>query len=370
MRTFFACLLSFILFTGVAQNKEYYLLVGTYTTDIQVYKFNTTAGNASFVSKISGTANPSYLAVTKDQKYVYAVNENHKEVPGEISAFSFDKKKGELSFINKTVTSGDDPCYVETDSTGKWLLAANYSSGSFSIFKTAEDGSVQPLIQNIEHQGYSVNFDRQSKPHVHCTVFSPDGKYVFVNDLGTDKVYQYKFDPNNAQQPLSEDATTFDVPDGSGPRHIIFHPNKQYAYLISELSGKVMVYGYKDGQLNELQTIQSDNTGGKEDKGSADIHITPNGQYLYTSNRGKANDITIYRVGSTGLLTELGHQSTLGIHPRNFTIDPTGKWLLVANRDTNNIVVFNIIKSTGMLSPTGVQIHMDKPVCLKMLSVQ
>lgn len=369
MKKIFALLFSFITIATFAQNKDFYLLVGTYTTDISVYKFNSATGNASFVSKISGTENPSYLAITKNEKFVYAVNENHNDKHGEVSSFSFDKKKGALTFLNKTETGGDDPCYVDVDSSGKWIVVANYSSGNLSALKTNADGSLQPLAQTIDHQGYSVNFLRQSKPHVHCTIFSPDGKYVFANDLGTDKVYQYKFDPNNDQQPLTDNGITTEVTDGFGPRHITFHPNKKYAYLINELSGKIVAYNYNDGNLHDIQTIESDNTGGKEDKGSADIHITPNGQYLYASNRGKANDITIYRIGSTGLLTELGHQSCLGVHPRNFTIDPTGKFLLVANRDTNNIVVFAIMKSTGMLVPTATQIQIDKPVCLKMIPV-
>ncbi len=370
MRTVIACLLMLTMSTVNSQNKDYYLLIGTYTTDIHVYKFNSATGATTFVSKISGTTNPEYIAITKNERFVYATNENHKDKPGEVSAFSFDKKKGALTFLNKMETGGDDPCYVDVDTTGKWIVVANYNGGNLSALKTNADGSLQPLAQTIDHQGYSTNFERQSKPHVHCATFSLDGKYVFANDLGTDKVYQYKFDANNVQQPLSEEAETTDIPDGSGPRHITFHPNKKYAYLINELSGKIIAYQYNDGKLTEIQTIVSDNTGGKEDKGSADIHITPNGLYLYTTNRAKANDISIFRVGSTGLLTELGHQSCLGVHPRNFTIDPTGKFLLVANRDTNNIAIFNIMKSTGMLVAMPNQIQVEKPVCLKMMSVQ
>ncbi len=369
MKKILAFLFSLITVVAFAQSKDSYLLIGTYTTDIHVYKFNSTTGATTFVSKFSGTTNPEYIAITKNEKFVYVTNENHKDKPGEVSAFSFDKKKGALTFLNKTESGGDDPCYVDVDTTGKWIVVANYSGGNLSALKTNADGSLMPLAQTIDHQGYSTNFERQSKPHVHCATFSPDGKYVFANDLGTDKVYQYKFDSKNDQQPLNEEAVTTDVPDGSGPRHITFHPNKKYAYLINELSGKIIAYQYNDGVLTEIQTIISDNTGGKEDKGSADIHITPNGQYLYTTNRAKANDISIFRVGSTGLLTELGHQSVLGIHPRNFTIDPTGKFLLVANRDTNNIVVFNIMKSTGMLVAMPNQIQVDKPVCLKMMGV-
>lgn len=371
MRLLISFCFSMLSFLGISQPKEYYLLVGSYTTDIQVYKFNVATGAATFISKISGTENPSYLAVSKNGKFVYAVNETHKEQPGGVSAFSFDKKKGQLHFLNKTESGGDDPCYVDIDSSGKWVAVANYSSGSFSILKTNADGSLQPLSENIEHHGYSVNVTRQERAHVHCTLFSPDNTYLFVNDLGTDKVYQYKFDPANNEQPISEtDTALTEVPDGFGPRHITFSPNKKFAYLITELAGKVIAYQYNNGRLTEIQTIESCTVGDKNERGSADIHITPDGKYLYTSNRGKANDITIYRIALNGTLTELGHQSALGIHPRNFTIDPTGKFLLVANRDTNNIVVFTIFKSSGLLEPTGIQLKTEKPVCLKMLPVQ
>ena len=355
--------------TTNAQVKEYYLLVGTYTTDIHVYKFSVVNGNATFVSKFSGIESPSYLALTKDGKRVYAVSENAKEKLGSVASFSFDKIKGNLQLINQTPTNGDGPCYVDVDSSGKNVVVANYNGGNLSSFKTNADGSLQPAAQTIDHQGYSINVVRQSKPHVHCAVFSPDQKYVFTNDLGTDKIYQYPFSADKPQPLNEEDVVTTDMEDGSGPRHIAFHPNKKFAYVINELSGKVNAYQYNEGKLIEIQTIESDNTGGKEDKGSADIHITPIGQYLYTTNRAKANDIAIYRVQSNGTLVLIGHQSALGIHPRNFAIDPTGKYLLVANRDTNNIVVFTIIKATGFLEPNGQVIQLEKPVCLKFTSM-
>lgn len=351
-----------------SQPKECYMLVGTYTNNIHLYKFNFVLGTATPVSKISSLNNPSYLCVSPNGKFVYAVNETTGS--GEVNALSFNKIKGELKFINKVSSGGEAPCYIDIDSTGKWVSVANYSSGTLSVMKTNTDGSLNEPSQIIEHQGYGVNVVRQSKPHVHCTVFSPDQKYLFSNDLGTDKIYQYQFNPNH-EKPLNiDDVTTTDVADGSGPRHLVFHPNKKFVYIINELKGDVVAYTYNNGKLSELQTIESDNTKSKEDKGSADIHITPNGQYLYATNRGKANDITIYGVQSDGKLRLIGHQSTNGIHPRNFAIDPTGKYLLVANRDSNNIVVFTIIKSTGFLEANGQVINVEKPVCIKMVDLK
>ena len=207
-------------------------------------------------------------------------------------------------------------------------------------------------------------------PHVHSTVFSPDEKFLYVANLGNDRLYRYNFsasDPSNIL--TATDPPYYEIPDGSGPRHFVFSVNKKYAYLINELSGNVIAYEYNNGQLKEIQTIASDKTPGKQDKGSADIHVTPDGKFLYTSNRATANDITIYKIESDGKLNEVGHQA-VGAHPRNFMIDPTGRFLLVANRDSNSIQIFVINKNYGLLQDTGVKIDIDQPVCLKMVPVR
>lgn len=373
MRALLAVVVCVFASATFAQNPIYYLLVGTYTKNqkdgIYVYRFNPNKGEVTFVSKTSGVENPTYLAVSEDQKFVYAVNEIGDD-KGTVSAFALDKKKGELTFLNKQSTGGDGPCYVSVDSSGKWVVAANYSGGNLSTLKTNADGSLQPLSQLVAHEGYGVNVQRQEMPHVHSVVFSPDEQYLFAADLGNDRLYHYKFSSTDAANPLTDaDPAYYEIPDGSGPRHFTFHPNGKYAYLVNELSGNVIAYQYNNGQLTEIQTLLSDNTGGKEDKGSADIHLTSDGKFLFTSNRGKANDITIYKVQSDGKLTEVGHQA-VGQHPRNFMIDPTNRFLLVANRDSNSIQIFVINKNYGLLQDTGVKIDVDSPVCLKMVPVK
>lgn len=369
----FTLLLLIIAFNSMAQNPIFYLLIGTYTKGksegIYVYRFNPNRGEFTPISKIAAS-NPSYLAISKDQKYVYAVNENGGDTPGEVSAFAFDKTKGELKFLNKQPSGGDAPCYVSIDSTGKWIVVANYSGGNLSALKTNADGSLQPAAQTIGHEGYGVNVQRQEMPHVHSVVFSPDEQHLFSADLGNDRLYNYKFNPNEATNPLSDaDPAYNELPDGSGPRHFIFHPNKKYAYVINELLGNIVAYQYDGGRLTEIQTISSTTAGDKNDRGSADIHITSDGKFLYASNRGQANDITIYKVQTDGKLVEVGHQA-VGIHPRNFIIDPTNRFLLVANRDSNNIQVFVINKNYGLLTDTGTKIDIDMPVCLKMMPVK
>jgi len=371
----FALLLLSFSFVN-AQNPIYYLLVGTYTTGgksdgIYIYKYNPNRNEATPVGSVK-TENPSFLAISKDQKYVYAVNENHGgDKGGDVSAFALDKKKGTLTFLNKQSTGGDDPCHVSIDSAGKNIIVSNYSGGNLSVFKTAADGSLQPYAQLIAHDGYGVNVKRQEMPHVHEAVLSPDQKYAFVADLGNDRLYRYSFSPDDATAPLKNmDPAYYEIPDGSGPRHIVFSPDKKYAYLISELAGNIIAYSYNSasGQLTQIQTLPSDITKTKDDKGSAEIDITPNGKFLYTSNRVTSNEIVAYKVNSDGTLLEVGRTPT-GIHPRHFMIDPTGHFLLVANKDSNNIQIFVINKNYGLLEDTKVTIDVPNPVCLKMVPV-
>ncbi len=371
--------LALILFAALgminvnAQNPIYYLLVGTYTTGsksegIYVYRFNPNKGEATFVSKATGIPDPSYLCISKDQKFVYAVNETHGDKSGALSAYSFDKKKGELTLLNSQPTGGDDPCYVSIDSTGRNVIVANYNGGNITVFKTNTDGSLLPYTQLIAHEGYGVNVERQGMPHPHSVVFSPDEKYVFSADLGNDRLYQYNFKAGDSK-PLTETATPYyTIEDGFGPRHFTFSPDGKFAYLMNELSGKIIVYGYDGTKLTELQTVVSDNTAAKGDKASADIHLSPNGKFLYSSNRGAANDITIYKTQTDGTLVEAGHQP-VGAQPRNFMVDPTGRFLLAASQGGNTIQVFVINKNYGLLQDTGVKIDVEKPVCLQMVPV-
>lgn len=375
MRHLLTVALFFIVMNASAQNPLFYLLVGTYTNSpsksegIYVYKFNPNRNEATMVSKIA-TPNPSYLAISRDQKFIYSVNETHGDNGGDVSAFSFDKTKGELHFINKQSSGGDDPAYISVDSSGKWVVTANYSGGNIGVLPTNTDGGLQPAAQVLAHEGYGVNVERQSQPHPHSVVFSPDEKYLFSPDLGNDRVYIYSFDPANAKTPFTATEPAYgEVPDGTGPRHITFSSNGKYAYMINELSGNVIVYQYADGKLTEIQTIESTNVGEKNDKGSADIHLSPDGKFLFTSNRGKANDITIYKTSSDGKLISVGHQA-VGAHPRNFMIDPTGRFLLVACKDANVIQIFTINKNYGLLTDTGVKIELDQPVFLKMIPMK
>jgi 6-phosphogluconolactonase len=367
----FIALLSALLFSLCSFAQNYYLFVGTYTTGksegIYVYRFNASTGDAEKVSTAS-TKNPSYLAIGNGGKYLYAVNEVGNGGQGDVSAFAFDKASGKLQFINKQQSGGADPCYISAYKNGKWLVVANYSGGNLAALPIKADGSIDPVAQVIRHEGSSINKDRQEKAHVHMTEFSPDQHFLFTPDLGMDKVMIYSFNPASAQ-PLAAAMDSFiSVEPGSGPRHLAFHPKKPYAYLIEELSGTVEAFHYNNGKLKQFQRISSHPADYKGTKGSADIHISPDGKFLYASNRGDANSIAIYGIDSAnGKLHLKGIQSTMGKAPRNFVIEPTGHYLLAANQDSDNVVIFKINTETGLLTATGKQLSIPNPVCLKLL---
>ena len=355
--------------------QQTYLLTGTYTSGksegIYVFQFNSNDGSAKAVSAVK-ISNPSFVAVSPDEKFVYSVEEeaakNGKE--GEITAFSFNKKTGKLSFVNRQPTGGDHPCYVSVDKTGKWVAAGNYTSGSLSILPVMADGSLGAATTIIKHVGSGPNKSRQASPHVHCTFFSPDNRFLFVPDLGIDKVMIYSFNETTGKLTAAKQPFAASVP-GSGPRHISFHPSNKYAYLMQELNGTVTTFKYKNGKLTSRQIISSMPAGDTSFAGSADIHASPDGKFLYASNRAQSNTIAIFSINQkNGKLSLVGHQSTLGKTPRNFNFDPTGNFLLVANQNSDQIVIFKIDKETGLLTDTGNRINVGKPVCLKWISVQ
>jgi 6-phosphogluconolactonase len=364
--TLLALLVSFVCHAQKAK-----LIIGTYTggksEGIYIYDFNTSTGDNKFISSIK-SSNPSFLAVSPDKKYLYAVNEDADSLNngGMVSAFKFDKKKKHLSFINQQPSGGNHPCYVSVDKTGKWAIAANYTGGSFSILKVNEDGSVSAPKNTIQHKGESINKERQEKAHVHQTLLSNDNKNILVADLGMDKVMVYIFNAVYGTATVRPGAA-ITVSAGSGPRHLAFHPSNKYVYLTEELTGTVAAFNYDSitGKLKLFQTISAVPEDYKGSLGGADIHVSADGKFVYASNRGELNDIVIYSIdAATGVLSVVRHQSTLGIKPRNFNFDPSGNFLLVANQDSDNIIIFSVNHETGLLTDTGKKITVPNPVCL------
>jgi len=362
-------LLSLCTLSAAAQ-KESYLLIGTYTggksEGIYVYKFNSATAENSFVS-VAKSSNPSFLAVSPNKKFVYAVNENADStrftVGGNISAFSFNNSKGILTEINKQPSGGKHPCYVSIDKTGSWVFAGNYSSGSIGVLHANPNGSLDSLHQTIQHEGSGPDKARQQGPHVHSTFLTPDNKFLLAPDLGIDKIMIYSFDKvKGSLKYISAAASTA----GNGPRHLSFSPDNKFVYLIEEMSGSVVCYALNKGNLKFQQRIVALPADFKGAVGAADIHVSPNGKFLYCSNRGDTNSITIFSINkSNGHLTVIGQQSTMGKTPRNFNFDPSGNFLLVANQNSDDIFIFKVNQQTGLLSYTGKKIEVPSPVCIE-----
>ena len=365
-----------LLFSGLlsASGQQQYLLIGTYThtgsKGIYVYSFNPETGALAWISNTDSIVNPSFLAVSKDKKFVYACTESRTPNAGSVSAFSFNLQTGQLTFINKQ-QAGVNPVYIALHDNGRWAVTANYTGGSISVFPVNTDGILQPFIQNIQLQGSSVNKDRQEGSHVHSAVFSPGSRFLYAPDLGTDKIMQYRFNTSAATPLLPLPAESVTVVPGSGPRHFTFHPKRKYAYLIEEMSGTITAYHFnpKKGGLNSFQRVATHAADHPGPFGSADIHISPDGRFLYASNRGTENNIAIFSINQvTGKLKLEGLQSSLGLHPRNFTMDVSGNYLLVANMQSDTVVVWKRDAQSGLLTPTGVTIKVPQPSCLQMIS--
>lgn len=359
--------------TSEKANKQdhVFALIGTYTAadsshGIYVYDFDQESGTLKELTHTDSSFNPSYLALTKDEKYVYAVNENtDTTTKGMVSAFSFNRENGSLGFLNEEPSNGDAPCFVSVDKSGKNVAVANYNGADFSVYKTDSAGKLLPASQIIKHSGTSANKKIQTQSHVHSTFFSPDEKYLFVCDLGNDTLYQYPFNAG-ADKPVDVlKVRTYKVPGGFGPRHLAFSPDGKYAYLLNELDAKIITYRLNNDSLSYLQTVVStsveDTAAG--DKGAAAIRISPDGKFLYASNRGNANDIAIFKIGTDGTLGDVAHMQT-DKHPRDFNISPNGKYLIVTSRDNNSVKVYRIDLQTGLLTYNGQSVQIPKPVSI------
>ena len=352
-------------------NRFYHLIIGTYTKTqdkgLFVYKFDSENGKLTFESNTEGIKNPSYLAISNDGNKVYAVNESGTDRKGGVSAFSFDKKIGKISFLNEQETKGAGPCYISISKDNKFIFTANYAGGNISVLPLKIDGTISELAQLVQHSGSSANSTRQNEPHAHSAIFSPSGKTLYSADLGTDKLYAYKY-TSTALQPLAAADQPFTKIDaGFGPRHFTFNQKANRVYLVSELTAMVSVFDLEKETLKHIQNISLNADDFKGINGAADIHLSNDGKFLYATNRGSVNEIVIFKVDqSTGKLERVGSESSGGKSPRNFTIDPTDQFLLIANQNSDDIYVFKRDKKTGLLSYIDEKISVGNPVCLKM----
>jgi 6-phosphogluconolactonase len=361
-----------------AAKGEVIAYVGTYTRQkskgIYAWRFQPATGKLTSIGLVGETANPSFLAVHPNRRFLYAANEvaNYQGQPaGSVSAFSIDAGTGGLKLLNIVSSRGSGPCHVALDKTGKWLFVANYNSGSVASFPVHQDGTLGEATAFVQHAGSSVNPQRQRGPHAHSANLSPDNRFVLVPDLGLDQILVYRFDQADGAL-TANDPPFVKIAGGAGPRHLAFHPNGRFAYVIDELAATVTALTYDSGRgsLQEFQTISTlpaDFTGGKS---AAEIAVHPNGKFLYASNRGHDSIAAFAIDPAKGALTAVDRPLTQGKNPRNFAIDPTGAYLFAANQDSDNIVVFRIDPKTGKLAPTGDVLEAGSPVCVIFVAAQ
>lgn len=355
----------FLLNMTQAQTHKINFLVGTYTNScpskgIYVFEFDANSGDFSFKSSSEQLINPSYLSISEDKKMVYAVGENDEKESGAV-ALKYNQTDGQLEILNKSNSKSAGSCFIINDD--KNVITANYSSGSISIFGKNQDGSLTEVKQVIEHSGKGANQKRQEKPHVHQVYFSPDKKFVLAVDLGTDLISVYDYNPNIENEILKFHSSVL-VKSGGGSRHLTFSKDGKYVYVLQELDGSLISFYYKNGVLEKAfeTSIFPEDYKGKIQ--AADIHISPDGKFLYATNRAEMGEISIFKIEKNGKLQFIEQTSTLGKGPRNFAIDPTGNFVLVAHQYSNTIVIFKRDQKTGKLIDSGKKIEICSPVCV------
>ncbi|PBJ02959.1 6-phosphogluconolactonase [Pseudomonas sp. ACN5] len=366
-----------------ASAEDYQLLVGSYTAGQSqgIYRlaFDSTTGqiNARPLQVVK-SENPSWLTLSKDQRHLFVVNENgpgQVDPVGRVSSYAIDPKTHGLSLISQVQSLGNEPTHSSLSVDGSHLFVSNYSvaedpGGTLAVLPVAADGKLKPVVQMSSRPASRVNPERQASAHVHSSIPSPDGKYVFSIDLGADKVFAYRFDPKaNPQRPLTPGNLAFvQLPPGSGPRHLLFSADGKHAWLTMEMSAQVAVFDYHDGTLEQTQMVDLAAGQPVSDKAAAALHASADGKFLYVSNRGTANQLLVFAIDPlTGRLTELQRRAVEGDHPREFSLDPSGKFLLIANQKSNQIVVVERDAKSGLLGKTVQKLPMDAPSDLKFL---
>jgi 6-phosphogluconolactonase len=355
-----------------AATSDCWVYFGTYTTGqskgIYVTRLDA-AGRLTEPRLAAASVNPSFLAADPTRRFLYAINEVNNsggKKLGDVAAYSINAQTGELAELNRQLSGGDVLCHVQVDATGKTVLVASYGGGSVSAFPVNADGSLGKVSSFIQHHGSSVNPQNQKGPHAHCVVTDPANRFAFVCDLGMDKVMSYRLDAANATLTPNEPAFAALAP-GVGPRHLAFHPNGKFAYVVNEMGCNVVAFDYDAtrGALAEIQTI-SPFAEEKSDPGctGAEIVAHPSGKFLYSSTRG-LNVISVFSIdAASGKLTHVENIPSGGKTPRAFNLDPTGQWLFAANQNSDSIVVFRVDAATGRLTPTGQTVTVGNPSCI------
>lgn len=354
------------------------LYVGTYTSKksrgIYVLKFNDETGEVVKALTVENVIEPSFLAIGKSRKYLYCVNETEEfqgKRSGAVSSFAIDRRSGDLKVLNTQPSLGGAPCHISVSADERFVLVANYLGGNVSVFPVERDGRLGTSVDLVQHSGSGANVDRQRSAHAHSIILDEGGRFAFASDLGSDKIFIYRFDRRTGNLEPNSAQPFFQTRPGAGPRHFVFHQSGRFAFVINELDATItsLAYETRRGTLTEIQTVRTLPSDFSGSNTCADIHVSPDGKFVYGSNRGHDSIVVFKLDEATGRLRLVEHVSTGGNTPRNFTLSPSGRFLLAANQNSDSIVVFRVDEESGKLSRTKFEADVPTPVCLKLISL-
>lgn len=356
-----------------AESKDLLVFIASFAPagegGIQAYHLNPGTGRLTLAQRTTDAEHPFFLALSPDRRFLYSIHarEFGGKAPEAVAAYAIGGRSGELKLMNRQSSRGTASCYLEADATGKSVLVANYSTGSVAALPVRKDGSLGEAATFVQHVGTSVNPARQTGPHAHSFIVSPDNRYAYAADLGLDQILCYRLAAASAK--LTPNRQPFvRTPAGAGPRHLTFHPNGKHLYAINELANSVTCFDYdaKTGILIERQTISTLPADFKGESYCADLKITPDGRFLYGTNRGH-DSIAAYQIEADGRLALIGIQPSLGKGPQNLAITPGGELLLCANMSGNNVALFRIDSRSGALTAVGTPTPLKSPSCIRVL---
>jgi 6-phosphogluconolactonase len=330
--------------------------------------FDTDTGVLTKPTFLVESPSPAYFVIHPDGRHLYTCNSGS---PGAVSAYEIEPQTGQLKFLNRVPAGGTDTSYVSLDQTGHYVLVASYSGGNIAVFAIKSDGGLGDRTAFVQHTGHSVNPQRQTRAYAHSIIVDPSNRFALVCDLGLDKVFVYRFNAQDGSL-TPNDPPFATIAPGSGPRHVKFHPNGRWVYVISEIASTVTAFNWDstNGTLAEFQSVSALPADFQGTNTSAEIMVHPNGKFLYASNRGN-DSLAVFAIDqTTGKLTPVEHVPSGGTTPRNFAFDPTGKWIICSNHGSDNAFVFRVDENTGKLTQTGQPVAVPYPFCERFLPVR
>lgn len=376
-----ALFLSFFMIDGfchVRENidtKKELIYIGTFSENgsLGIYVFDYDRKNKRYdlLQTIISKGSPSFVELSPNGKFLFSANREGlegKEEWGSITSFAVDQGSGKLSIIQNQFSYGDSPCHVSVHPSGKYIFVSHYKGGNFVVLPIDEEGRIGEPTANVQLEGKGTIMPRQEQPHTHSAIPSIDGKYLYVSDLGLDKILIYKFDENTGSVNPASQPFIRTIP-GAGPRHFTFHPKNDIAFSAEEISSSICSYKVDKatGSLQQIQRLPALPPAFFGDNSSADVHTSPDGRYVYISNRGY-NGLAMYKVSSNGKMKNIGYMPTIGMKPRSFLPDPKGYFMLVGNRDSNEVNIF-VMEKDGTLTDTSGYLPVPSPVCIKYLEI-